>query len=250
VEAKVCAFANQKGGVGKTTTVNNLGVAIAKAGYKVLCVDLDAQANLTDGLGVDPYGVGQSVFDLLKGQPVERMILDVGDVHLLPASQLLATADLEFSGRIAREQLLRKGLRSVLSSYDYIMLDCPPNLGLLTVNAFVAATHVYFVSEAEYYALSGLGLIWTTFEACKELNATVELAGVIITQYDKRKVLHRDVVRSIEEQGQFVNKVFETKIRCNVDLASAPSHGMSIFEYDPKANGAFDYAQLAREFLR
>ena len=243
----VCAVANQKGGVGKTTTVHNLGVALSRQA-KTLLVDLDAQGNLTDACGLTAADVQASSYDVMAGDcPAQEAVLTLSEhLHLLPASRDLAVAELAFATRMGRENLLTKALREL--QYDYVLLDCPPSLGLLTVNALTAAQGLLIPVQAEYYALAGLDLIQQTMQNVREaLNPSLSLVGILLTFYDGRKSLNRDVAQGLRERWGDV--LFSTGIRDNVALAEAPSNGKSIFEYRAKSFGAQDYGALVEEFL-
>ena len=243
----VCAIANQKGGVGKTTTVHNLGMALSRQ-VKTLLVDLDAQGNLTDACGLTAADVQASSYEVMAGdRAVPEAVFPLSNtLHLLPASRDLAVAELAFATRMGRENLLKKALLGL--DYDYILLDCPPSLGLLTVNALTAAHSLLIPVQAEYYALAGLELIQQTMQSVREaLNPSLSLLGVLLTFYDKRKSLNRDVAEGLRES--LGDMLFSTCIRDNVALAEAPSNGKSIFEYRAKSFGAQDYGALANEIL-
>lgn len=246
---RVIAVANQKGGVGKTTCVLNLGAGMSRMGKRVLLIDLDPQANLTEGLGVEPEELERTIFDLMDGRAsFEDVVIKAGGVDLVPSNISMSGADIEFSGRLSRETMLWHALKGV-SGYDYIFLDCPPNLGLITVNAFVAAREIFIPLQTEFYSLSGLRLIQMTYELVRErLNSDLRISGIIGTLYDKRKVLNREVVRSI--QRDFGDIFFSTLIRDNVSLAEAPSHGQNIFTYKPDSFGAEDFTSLCQEIMQ
>lgn len=238
------AFVNQKGGVGKTTSVQNVGAALARAGHRVLLVDLDAQGSLTASCGVDPDELAASIYDVLDGRVGVKEVLDEGDVHLLPASMNLAQSDLAFAGKIGRENLLKKALGD-LDGYDFVLLDCPPNLGLVTVNALVAADEIVIPVQAEFHALRGLELLHSTVDMVRDLNPALRVLGIAVTFYDKRKTLNRDVFNELRRA--FPDLLFDTKIRDAVALAEAPSHGKDILAYRPGSAGAEDYDRLASE---
>ena len=243
---KTIAFTNQKGGVGKTTTTINVGAGLCIQGKKVLLIDLDPQANLTYSLRMNSQRIEKTVYDVLKGtaQPEEAVISHNG-FDILPSSIDLSGAELEFANEPARETLLKHRLKN-LNGYDYILVDCPPNLGLLTLNALTAVNEVFIVLQSEYLALHGLSKLMDVIRVVQErLNPDIEIAGIICTLFDSRKNLNREVVGHIRDY--FGKKVFETLIRDNVALAEAPSHHKTIFEYDPESNGAKDYMALARE---
>ena len=241
----VCSIANQKGGVGKTTTTQNLGMALGKK-KKVLLIDLDAQGNLTDACGLS--SPEYSAYEVLSG---DRALADSvfhlsNHIDLLPATQNLAVAELAFASRMGRENLMKKALQN--SSYDFVLIDCPPSLGLLTVNALTASDSLLIPVQAEYYALAGLDLILETMNSVVEnLNPKLHLLGILLTFFYKRKSLNRDVLIGLQER--WGKLLFSTLIRDNVSLAEAPSDGHNIFEYRPKSYGAQDYSALAKEFL-
>lgn len=242
-----CAVANQKGGVGKTTTTHNLGMALGRE-YRVLLIDLDAQGNLTDACGLEAGELTSTAYEVLDGGArFEDAICRLGPrIDLLPAGRNLAVAELAFASRLGRENLLKKVLAG--KAYDVVLIDCPPSLGLLTVNALNAANGVLIPVQAEYYALAGLDLIQETMrDIIDNLNPELSLLGILLTFYDGRKSLNRDVASGLAER--WGEQVFRTRIRDNVSLAEAPSNGQSVFEYRARSYGAADYEALAREFM-
>lgn len=241
------AFTNQKGGVGKTTTTVNTGAGLSKIGYKVLLIDMDPQANLTYSLKIHSSRMKTNVYHLLKGQKTaSEVIMEHNGFDLLPASIDLSGAELELVNEPAREQILKDAIKEVEDDYDFILLDCPPNLGLLTLNAFTAADELVIVLQSEYLALHGLSKLMDLIKIVqKRLNPDLKVEGIVCTLYDKRKNLNREVVGHIREH--FGTKVFNTLIRDNVALAEAPSHHKTIFEYDSESYGARDYMEFAKE---
>lgn len=248
--AKITAFMNQKGGVGKTTTTVNIGSIIANEhARRVLLVDLDPQGNLSDHLGIDPNHTEQSVYDvLIDGVDPRLVIRRVHGLEVLPANLDLAGAEVELALMDRRETRFREALAGLVGQYDYILLDCPPSLGLLTLSGLVAADAVVVAMEAEYLALRGISQIIRTVERVGEsLNPGLVISGVVFCRYDPRTTLARDVKAEVEEH--LPGKVYQTAVRQNVRLAEAPSRGLPIIEYDAKSAGAFDYRLIAQEFL-
>lgn len=241
------AFTNQKGGVGKTTTTINTGAGLSKIGFKVLLVDMDPQANLTFSLKIQSSKMRRNIYHLLKGEESAKdIVMEHNGMDLLPASLELSGAEMELVNEPAREQILRSALREIEAEYDFILIDCPPNLGLLTLNAFTAADELVIVLQSEYLALHGLSKLMDLIKIVqKRLNPALKVEGIVCTLYDQRKNLNREVVSHIREH--FGSKVFQTVIRDNIALAEAPSHHKTIFEYDSKSYGARDYMELARE---
>ena len=240
------ALINQKGGVGKTTSTINLGAGLAMLGKSVLLVDLDPQAHLTYGLGIQAHELDYTVYEVLKGEvEAQETILRRNALEVLPSSLGLSAAEMELSGMAGREFLLKEAL-ATLPPRDFVLLDCPPSLGLLTLNALTAAQEVFIPLQTEFLALQGMSkLIDTVNVVKKRLNPDLTISGIIGTQFDGRKNLNREVVDKIREY--FADKLFETLIHDNVALAEAPSYGQTIFEYRPDCRGAQDYLALSRE---
>jgi chromosome partitioning protein len=246
---KIIALMNQKGGVGKTTSTVNIGAGLNKLGKRVLLIDLDPQANLTYSLGIQGHDLRKTIYELLKGQiSTSDVIVEKNGLQVIPASLDLSGAEIELSGMAGREFLLRESLTK-LSDLDYVLLDCPPSLGLLTLNSLVAADEVYIPVQSEFLALQGMSKLLQTVEIVqKRLNPSLEITGIIGTRYDSRKTLNKEVVQKI--QSYFGAKLFKTLIRDNVALAEAPSHGQDIFAYKSDSNGAEDYLKLCKEILK
>jgi chromosome partitioning protein len=245
--AKVIAIANHKGGVGKTTSAINIGAGLSRKGKKVLLIDMDPQANLTQSLGVKEPEF--TVYGAIRGQYELKPMNIIKNLDLIPSTIDLSGAEIELSAETGREYILRELIEPVSSKYDYVIIDNPPSLGLLTVNCLTAADEVYIPLQAQYLALQGLSKLMEVIEKIKKrLNKSLELGGVFITQFDRRKVLNRNVVETIE--SHFEGAVFKTRIRDNVALAEAPTCGLDIFRYEPNCYGALDYADLCKEILK
>ncbi len=251
--ARIYAFANQKGGVAKTTTTINLGAYLAAAGRRVLVVDTDPQGNATTSLGVDPRGLSVSLYNVLIDQvPIQQAVTltDRVGLDLVPATTDLAGAEVEMARLMARERLLERALRPLTPLYDYILIDEPPSLGLLTINGLTAATHgVIIPVQCEYLALEGLSFLLQTISQVREvLNDRLHIAGVVLTMYDGRTNLGQQVVQEVRDF--FPDEVFQTVIPRNVRLSEAPSFGQTILSYAPSSAGALAYQALAQEFLQ
>ena len=246
--AKVYAFANQKGGVAKTTTTLNLAVAFKETGHRVLCVDLDPQGNLTMSQGIDPDKVEKSLFDVLVHRMPIREIIQKREIDIAVSSIDLAGAEIAMSTMIGRERALEKALDEVADDYDFVCIDTPPSLGLLTINALTAADKVIVPVQCEYLSMRGLVQLQNTLQMIKEnLNPGVEIEGILPTMLDARTVHAKEAVEILEEN--FGDLVFKSRIRKAIKFAEAPVRGASVLKYDPKGNAAEYYRDLAKEVL-
>jgi chromosome partitioning protein len=247
-QAKVIAFANQKGGVAKTTTTLNLAAAFVEEGHRVLCVDMDPQGNLTMSQGINPDTVEQSMFDVLvHGLPM-REIIRSREVDLACASIDLAGAEIAMSTRIGRERSLERALRPILEDYDFVCIDTPPSLGLLTINALTAAHKVIVPVQCEYLSMRGLIQLQNTLAMIREnLNPDVDIAGILPTMVDTRTLHAKEAIEILEEN--FGDQLFGARIRKTIRFAEAPVKGMSVLKYDPTGTAADAYRQLAKEVL-
>ncbi|MCD8351305.1 MAG: ParA family protein [Planctomycetaceae bacterium] len=248
--AKILAIMNQKGGVGKTTTTVNLGAVLAQEhGRKVLLVDLDPQGNMSDHVGLDPNRTEESVYNVIIDNADPRQVIRrVHGMAALPANLDLSGAEVELAGTDGWSSRLRDALATVRDDYDFILMDCPPSLGVLTVSGLAAADTVLVAMEAEYLALRGISqLVGTVQKVSESLNPGLEVGGVLFCMFDGRTTLAREVREEVERY--FPGKVFRTAVRKNVRLAEAPSRGLTILEYEPSCAGADDYREVAREFV-
>jgi chromosome partitioning protein len=247
--ARTIVFVNQKGGVGKTTTAINLGAYLALAGKRVLLVDFDPQANLTSGVGAS--GGGRGIYEVITGQlEMEKAVLStkVERLSIVPSSIDLSGATVELVDKEDRNGYLKKAIATVSAAYDYVLIDCPPSLGVLTLNGLMAADEVLIPLQCEYFALEGLSLILQTVSLVqKSMNQRLTVGGIVFTMYDSRTKLAQDVVQQVTEY--FKDRVFKTIIPRNVRLSEAPSHGVPVCLYDPNCVGAKSYDALARELI-
>ena len=246
--AKVIAFTNQKGGVAKTTTTLNLAVAFAETGHRVLCVDLDPQGNLTMSQGIDPDTLELSMFDVLVHDTDIRQVIRKREVDIACASIDLAGAEIAMSTQIGRERSLEKAIRGIEDDYDFICIDTPPSLGLLTINALTAANKVIVPVQCEYLSMRGLIQLQNTLSMIREnLNPDVDIAGILPTMVDSRTLHAKEAIEILEEN--FGDRVFGARIRKTIRFAEAPVKGMSVLKYDPTGTAADAYRQLAKEVL-
>lgn len=249
--SKIIAIANQKGGVGKTTTSVNLGAGMATLGKRVLLVDIDPQGNTTSGVGINKADVANCIYDILINEvnPLETILeTQIDGLHIIPATIQLAGAEIELVSTISRELKLKKALNAVKHNYDYIIIDCPPSLGILTINSLTASDSVIIPIQCEYYALEGLSQLLNTVRLVqKNLNPHLKIEGVLLTMLDARTNLGIQVIEEVKKY--FQEKVYRTIIPRNVRLSEAPSHGQSIITYDSRSKGAEVYLELAKEVI-
>jgi chromosome partitioning protein len=246
--AKVIAFANQKGGVAKTTTTLNLAVAFSETGHRVLCVDMDPQGNLTMSQGIDPDTLEESMFDVLVHDLPMRQVIRRREIDVACASIDLAGAEIAMSTKIGRERSLEKALRQIHDDYDFVCIDTPPSLGLLTINALTAADKVIVPVQCEYLSMRGLLQLQNTMQMIREnLNPDVEIEGILPTLMDTRTVHAKEAIEILEEN--FGDRVFASRIKKTVRFAEAPVKGMSVLRYEPDGMAAQSYRELAKEVL-
>jgi chromosome partitioning protein len=250
--SNVLAVVNQKGGVGKTTTAVNLATFLAIKGKKILMIDIDPQGNATSGFGFEKNVLGKTIYDvLINNEPIRNVIFESGrrNLSLIPANIQLTGAEIELVNMVSRETFLKRALAEVRNEFDFVLMDCPPSLGLLTVNALTAADGVLVPIQSEYYALEGLTQLMETVTLVKRgLNPRLIIFGVVVTMFDARTQLSHQVASEVMQY--FGDKVFRTIIPRNVRLSEAPSFGKSIMEYDPRSKGAECYDSLAKEVIR
>lgn len=247
--ARIIALVNQKGGVGKTTSTINIGAGLHRAGKRVLLVDLDPQGNLTVSVGIEAHTLACTMFEVLKGDCRPQEAIIKRGYAVIPADIRLSGADMELSAVPGREMLLKEALTPIAKNYDYILIDCPPSLGLITLNGLTAAREIFIPLQAEFLALNGMAQLFNTVKAVqKRLNPQLDITGIITTLYDSRKNLNKEVLEKVQEY--FPDKTFKALIRNNVSLAEAPSFGQDIYEYKPDSRGAEDYTALCDEIIK
>jgi len=249
--ARVIALTNQKGGVGKSTTAINMSACLAEMGENIVLIDVDPQANTTSGLGVNKYKVDKSIYDAIIGKAnIKELVLNtrVEGLSLIPSNIHLAGAEIELVNMMMREHRLRKVIEPIRNNYDFIIIDCPPALGILTINALVAADEVIVPIQCEYYALEGLGQLIKTIELVKNnLNKNLEISGFVMTMYDSRTKLASQVVEEVKRY--FGEKVYKTIIPRNVRVSEAPSYGLPVIFYDPNCKGSLAYKNFTKEVI-
>jgi chromosome partitioning protein len=247
---KIISIVNHKGGVAKTTSAINIGAGLHKLGKKVLVIDLDPQAHLTDGLGIRSHALDNTVYSVFRGDcKIEDAFIDRDGLTVLPSCLELAGAELELSSQPGRDNILQHALETSPRKFQYVIIDCPPGLGMLTINALTASSDIFIALQTEYLALEGLTQLLKIIKQVKErTNPKLNITGVICTMYEARFRFHRDVVESAIER--FGNKIFKTPIRKSVKVSESVSHGKTVFEYDPKGTGAADYMALCKEIIK
>jgi chromosome partitioning protein len=245
--SKIISISNHKGGVGKTTSVLNIGAGLSRLGKKVLLIDIDPQCNLTMSLGIsDPEF---NIYGAMRGDYPLQPISVLKKLDIIPSVLGLLATEIELTNEYKNRFILKELLQPLLGKYDYILIDCPPSLGLLTINSFTASQEVYITLQPQFFALQGLSKLTEIIEDVRaELNPGLKIGGVIITLYDSRKVLHRDVTETVIDH--FKKVVFNTKIRENIALGESPAQGVDIYRYQPNSKGAEDYTNLCKEIVK
>lgn len=248
---RVIAVINQKGGSGKTTTTVNLGAYLGEFGKRTLIIDLDPQANTTIHFGFKPHEINKSVYDtMMDDSPFSKTIksTEINNLFIAPANINLSGVEIELSGIVGREMVLKDAIAEILKNFDFILIDCPPSLSLLTINALTVAEEIIIPVQTEFFALEGMGKLFNTVEIVKKrLNRNLKISGILPTMFDVRTNLSREVIEKIHEY--FKDEVYKTKIRKNIKLAEASSHGKPIMLYDPSSAGAEDYESFSKEVL-
>ncbi len=252
MKTRIISMSNHKGGVGKTTSVVSIGTALADMGKKVLLIDIDPQANLTVSLGYKEENITEeitTIYEALRGYKKLSPVRINKNLDIIPSTIDLSGAETELSAEPGREYILKELLEPFADKYDFIFIDCPPSLGLLTVNAFTASTEIFIPIQPHFLAIKGLSKILEIINKIKaRLNKKLEITGVFLTLYDQRKILHREVYETVK--AYFGERVFYTRIKENISLAEAPGRGLDIHRYDKKSRGAYDYKMLAKEILK